>query len=95
MFQGGHRNAVWMLVSGAQMKREQSPDLYQRLLDTPFEKELVDIIKTDLPRTFPDNIYFNQTANHQAHLFNVLIAYAHNNKDVGYCQGLNYIAGMN
>lgn len=26
-------------------------------------------------------------------LFNVLIAYATHNKDVGYCQGLNYIAG--
>lgn len=73
--------------------KEQSPDLYQKILDSPFEKELVDLVKTDLPRTFPDNIYFSKEANHQAHLFNILIAYAHSNRVVGYCQGLNYIAG--
>lgn len=50
----------------------------------------VESIKIDLPRTFPDNIFFN---NIKLQLFNVLIAYAHHNKDVGYCQGLNYIAG--
>lgn len=27
-------------------------------------------------------------------LFNVLATFAHQNKDVGYCQGLNYIAGL-
>lgn len=27
-------------------------------------------------------------------LFHVLVAYAHHNKEVGYCQGLNYIAGL-
>lgn len=50
-------------------------------------------IKIDLPRTFPDNIFFE---NHDIRLklFNVLVAYAHHNKDVGYCQGLNYIAGL-
>lgn len=89
-----HRPAVWMCISGADRIKQQSPDLYQRLLDTPFEKELVDLVKTDLPRTFPDNIYFNKTANHQVHLFNILIAFAHSNRSVGYCQGLNYIAGL-
>ena len=52
---------------------------------------LVDAIKIDLPRTFPDNIYFD---NIKLQLFNILVSYAHHNKDVGYCQGLNYIAGM-
>lgn len=47
----------------------------------------------DLPRTFPDNIHFE---NHDTRLqlFHVLVAYAHHNKEVGYCQGLNYIAGL-
>lgn len=53
---------------------------------------LVESIKIDLPRTFPDNIYF-EDHNTRFQLFNVLVAYAHHNKDVGYCQGLNYIAG--
>lgn len=53
----------------------------------------VESIRIDLPRTFPDNIFFE---NHDIRLklFNVLIAYAHHNKEVGYCQGLNYIAGL-
>ncbi|KAL0849916.1 hypothetical protein ABMA28_011845 [Loxostege sticticalis] len=89
-----HRPSVWMAISQAEKMREQHPDLYQKILDGPFEKELVDLVKTDLPRTFPDNIFFTKEANHQTHLFNVLIAYAHNNRVVGYCQGLNYIAGL-
>lgn len=83
-----------MAISGADKMKDQSPDLFHKILDSPFEKELVDLVKTDLPRTFPDNIYFTKEANHQTHLFNILIAYAHNNRAVGYCQGLNYIAGM-
>lgn len=51
---------------------------------------IVESIKIDLPRTFPDNIFFE---NIKLQLFNVLTAYAHHNRDVGYCQGLNYIAG--
>lgn len=51
----------------------------------------VESIKIDLPRTFPDNIFFD---NIKLQLFNVLTAYAHHNRDVGYCQGLNYIAGV-
>lgn len=93
LYKGEHRPSVWMTISAADRMKEQSPDLYQKILDGPFDKELVDLVKTDLPRTFPDNIYFNKEANHQTHLFNILIAYAHNNRVVGYCQGLNYIAG--
>lgn len=83
-----------MAISEAEIMREQSPDLFHKILDAPFEKELVDLVKTDLPRTFPDNIYFTKEANHQTHLFHILIAYAHSNRVVGYCQGLNYIAGI-
>lgn len=82
-----------MTISEAEKMRDQNSDLYHKILDCPFEKELVDLVKTDLPRTFPDNIYFTKEANYQTHLFNILIAYAHNNRVVGYCQGLNYIAG--
>lgn len=51
---------------------------------------LADQIKIDLPRTFPGNDHFEHF---KQGLYNVLIAYAHHNQDVGYCQGLNYIAG--
>lgn len=51
----------------------------------------VDAIRIDLPRTFPENIFFESI---RTPLFNVLIAYANHNKEIGYCQGLNYIAGL-
>ncbi|XP_015602173.1 growth hormone-regulated TBC protein 1-A isoform X2 [Cephus cinctus] len=91
---GEHRGMVWLSVSGGEDLKNASPDLYQRLLNGPHNREVADIIKTDLPRTFPDNIFFNNTENHQHQLYNVLLAFAHQNKTVGYCQGLNYIAGL-
>ncbi|XP_037925249.1 growth hormone-regulated TBC protein 1 isoform X2 [Hermetia illucens] len=86
-----YRTEVWMKVSGAYQNQQQSPDLYSNLLRAQFDRDTVEAIKIDLPRTFPDNIHF-ETKKRQ--LFNVLIAYAHHNRDVGYCQGLNYIAGL-
>ncbi|KAJ7414383.1 Growth hormone-regulated TBC protein 1 [Willisornis vidua] len=46
-------------------------------------------------RTFPDNVKFRKTADPclQHALYNVLVAYGHHNKAVGYCQGMNFIAG--
>lgn len=41
---------------------------------------------SDLHRTFPDNILFRSEASLQSSLFNVLLAYGHHNKAVGYCQ---------
>uniref|UniRef100_A0A8C2UUJ8 Growth hormone-regulated TBC protein 1 n=1 Tax=Chinchilla lanigera TaxID=34839 RepID=A0A8C2UUJ8_CHILA len=50
---------------------------------------------TDLNRTFPDNVRFRKTAQPclQKALFNVLLAYGLHNQGVGYCQGMNFIAG--
>ncbi|XP_064359854.1 growth hormone-regulated TBC protein 1 isoform X3 [Dromaius novaehollandiae] len=49
----------------------------------------------DMNRTFPDNVKFRKTADPclQHTLYNVLVAYGHHNKAVGYCQGMNFIAG--
>lgn len=66
--------------------KNECPDLYQKLLQSPHNKAVTDIIKTDLPRTFPDNIFFNNIENQQHQLYNILLAFAHQNKTVGYCQ---------
>ena len=89
-FEGPHRPEIWMKISGAYKLQQRSPDLYRNLVAAPHEKEIIDVITIDLPRTFPDNIYFETK---KERLFNILIAYAHHNREVGYCQGLNYIAG--
>lgn len=45
----------------------------------------------DMNRTFPDNVKFRKTADPclQHVLYNVLVAYGHHNKAVGYCQVCN------
>ncbi|KAJ8253245.1 hypothetical protein GJAV_G00210680 [Gymnothorax javanicus] len=90
-----HRALIWMLSSGAQERLENNPGYYHKLLESEHDDRLVDTIRTDLHRTFPDNVHFRKTSNPclQRTLFNVLVAYGHHNKNVGYCQGMNFISG--
>ncbi|CAB1327446.1 unnamed protein product, partial [Coregonus sp. 'balchen'] len=86
-----HRGLTWMAASGAQEHLEKNPGYYHSLLDTTKQQhdpKLVDSIRTDLNRTFPDNVQFRKTSNPclQKTLYNVLLAYGHHNPAVGYCQ---------
>ncbi|XP_070538915.1 growth hormone-regulated TBC protein 1-A-like isoform X3 [Ptychodera flava] len=91
-----HRGMVWMHISGAQKKMEENPGLYEKLLNGPKDQRLIETISTDIHRTFPDNIYFKDGSDEgkRRPLYNVLVAYGHHNKGVGYCQGLNFITGL-
>jgi hypothetical protein len=53
-------------------------------------------IATDIPRTFPTNIFFRgkDPKSLEQPLFNVLLAFANHNSRIGYCQGMNFVAGM-
>ena len=53
-------------------------------------------IAIDIPRTFPTNMFFkgNDPKSLEQPLFNVLLAFAQSNPQTGYCQGLNYVAGL-
>ncbi|XP_006884020.1 PREDICTED: growth hormone-regulated TBC protein 1 [Elephantulus edwardii] len=90
-----HRARVWMGVSGAQARMEQNPGYYHKLLQGERNDSLEEAIRTDMNRTFPDNVKFKKTADPclQKTLYNVLLAYGHHNQRVGYCQGMNFIAG--
>ncbi|CAB1441173.1 unnamed protein product [Pleuronectes platessa] len=90
-----HRALIWMTASGAQDQLEKNPGYYQSLLGAKHDPKLVDTICTDLNRTFPDNLQFRKTSSPclQKALFNVLVANGHHNPTVGYCQGMNFIAG--
>ncbi|KAE8625740.1 hypothetical protein XENTR_v10006376 [Xenopus tropicalis] len=91
-----HRSHVWMVVSGAQAQMDMNTGYFRRMF-TEGEKnpKLLDLVITDLNRTFPDNVLFQKNANPslQKDLYNVLVAYGQHNKTVGYCQGMNFIAG--
>ncbi|XP_058476980.1 growth hormone-regulated TBC protein 1-A-like isoform X2 [Solea solea] len=84
-----------MAASGAQEQLESNPQYYQSLLAIEHDPKLKDTIDADIHRTFPDNVLFQSKAEPslQKALNNVLLAYGHHNKAVGYCQGMNFIAG--
>lgn len=82
---------MWLFTSGSQALMDKNPNLYHNLLQKPFQADIVETVKIDVPRTFPENVYFEMYKNK---LFNVLVAFAHQNDAIGYCQGLNFIAGL-
>ena len=75
-----HRAKVWMIISGANEMKEKEPDLYTNMLTKRVNPRSVVIeqISTDIPRTFPRNIFFthDEPKGMQQQLFNVLLAYA-------------------
>ncbi|XP_035507210.1 growth hormone-regulated TBC protein 1-A-like [Scophthalmus maximus] len=90
-----HRAMIWMAASGAQERQESIPGYYQSLLAMEHDAKLKETIQMDINRTFPNNVLFKSRAESglQRALYNVLLAYGHHNKAVGYCQGMNFIAG--
>lgn len=89
-----HRTNAWMIISGGQLMKEESTLTYNEMKQKINNQTIIDMIQIDLPRTFPDNIYFSSNSNLPSQLFNILATFAHQNSEVGYCQGLNYIAGL-
>ncbi|KAK0142888.1 Growth hormone-regulated TBC protein 1-A [Merluccius polli] len=91
-----HRTLVWMSASGAQQQLDRNPGYYQSVLGAQHDPKLVDTIRTDLNRTFPENVLFRKSSSTclQKELYNVLVAFGHHSPSVGYCQGMNFIAGL-
>ena len=59
-------------------------------LSSPYEKMII----RDLSRTFPKHDFFKRADGlGQESLFNVMKAYSLYDSEVGYCQGLSFIAG--
>ncbi|KRY39357.1 Ecotropic viral integration site 5 -like protein, partial [Trichinella spiralis] len=84
------RTLAWQLLSGA----NQAPahDAYAEYLrsNSPHEKA----IRRDISRTFPEHKFFSEDGRGQQSLFNVMKAYSIHDREVGYCQGSAFVAGM-
>eukprot|EP00439_Symbiodinium_sp_Y106_P057650 s545_g8.t1 len=78
---------VWK--AAAQLDEEPLAD-YGSLCDQ--ENKWTASIEIDVPRTFPELKAFDEEQ--QQRLRRVLNAYASYNPDCGYCQGMNYVAGL-
>lgn len=74
--------------------KQQPPDMsYKELLKQLTAQQHA--ILVDLGRTFPTHPYFSaQLGAGQLALFNLLKAYSLLDKEVGYCQGISFVAGV-
>ncbi|CAE7896758.1 RABGAP1L [Symbiodinium sp. KB8] len=82
------RAEVWQAVLN--IDGHAKPGLYQELQNS--DNEWIHLIEIDVPRTFPENPAFDEAQ--QRCLLRVLKAYANLCADVGYCQGMNFVAGL-
>ncbi|CAL9212102.1 uncharacterized protein LOC135617442 [Musa acuminata AAA Group] len=90
------RPKVWLSVSGAAKKRSTVPESYYDDLIRATEGKITAAtrqIDHDLPRTFPSHPWLDSPEG-QASLRRVLVVYSFRDSDVGYCQGLNYVAAL-
>lgn len=90
------RPKVWFSLSGAAKKKSTVPESYYNDLTKAVEGKVTPATKQidhDLPRTFPGHPWLDTPEGH-ATLRRVLVGYSFRDSDVGYCQGLNYVAAL-
>jgi len=100
------RGDAWFYYAGGDKFLRKQPDLYAQLVlqsQTPkLSTNDKESIERDLHRTFPDNIHFKPdqptTPTTETALLSslrrVLCAFAVHHPQTGYCQSLNFIAGL-
>ncbi|TNN12074.1 Growth hormone-regulated TBC protein [Schistosoma japonicum] len=91
------RSTVWMHLSGAYERMKSNPDAYQLAVSKTPPANIWNVILADVPRTFPENKHFQDTDgpnNKLVSLKRVLSAFAVHFPQIGYCQGMNYIAAV-
>nr|XP_046215158.1 TBC1 domain family member 4 isoform X1 [Oncorhynchus gorbuscha] len=96
----GRRGEVWLLFSQQHRLRHRLPP-GRHAPDTPYQDLLKQLtaqqhsILVDLGRTFPTHQYFSaQLGAGQLSLYNLLKAYSLLDTEVGYCQGISFVAGI-
>uniref|UniRef100_A0A8C9W6Y5 TBC1 domain family member 1 n=1 Tax=Scleropages formosus TaxID=113540 RepID=A0A8C9W6Y5_SCLFO len=95
-----HRGEIWKFLSEQYLLRQQVPSRHPER-ETPYKELLKQLtsqqhaILIDLGRTFPTHPYFAaQLGAGQLSLYNLLKAYSLLDPEVGYCQGLSFVAGV-
>lgn len=85
---------VWLDVSGASTRRAQHPDnYYQNMVVAGQRSSFLRQVDLDVPRTHPGHPWM-QSAGGQQSLRSVLLAFCAHNQQLGYCQSMNYVAGL-
>ena len=74
------------LIKSESPKNKES--IYEKMsTTTPY----LDIILSDIDRTFPKDSKFQKDGKNYKRLYNILTKYSNYNKDIGYAQGLNFM----
>ncbi|XP_020847593.1 TBC1 domain family member 1 isoform X5 [Phascolarctos cinereus] len=96
-----HRGEIWKFLAEQYHLKHQFPSSKQQPKDIPYKELLKQLtshqhsILIDLGRTFPTHPYFSaQLGAGQLSLYNILKAYSLLDQEVGYCQGLSFVAGV-
>ena len=102
-------NAWWYFANGQELLDEnmdqygqllQKIALIEKLPDKEDKYPDLEIIERDLNRTFPDNIHFQRESFQDGEpemiksLRRVLVAFSLYNPKIGYCQSMNFLAGL-
>ncbi|ODV70400.1 hypothetical protein HYPBUDRAFT_151743 [Hyphopichia burtonii NRRL Y-1933] len=103
------RGNAWFFYAGGYEKLNKNTGIYDKIVEntTGIENKDTEVIERDLNRTFPDNFHFNKftgtdikndSNNEETSMIKslrrVLIAFAHYQPQIGYCQSLNFLAGL-
>ncbi|GBP66213.1 TBC1 domain family member 1 [Eumeta japonica] len=96
------RGSVWYFLAEQATLRSPPPDIRKfPNYNTPYHTLLAGLTKhqhailIDLGRTFPQHSYFASALGPgQLAMYNILKAYSLLDPDVGYCQGLSFVAGV-
>ncbi|XP_031198247.1 TBC1 domain family member 1 isoform X4 [Mastomys coucha] len=95
-----HRGEIWKFLAEQFHLKHPFPSK-QQPKDVPYKELLKKLtsqqhaILIDLGRTFPTHPYFSaQLGAGQLSLYNILKAYSLLDQEVGYCQGLSFVAGI-
>ena len=86
------RGETWYNIARAHKKWKHVPGYYQRLVNKKNFASGIDVAK-DIQRTFPCHVFFASQVI-QDSLQRILLAYSIRNPAVGYCQSMNFLAGI-
>ena len=79
-------NSSLMILSPAILRKKYTDLIFEK--NNKYDAD----IKKDLTRTFPNNILFKYGNSYYNKLYHILTAYSNFNKNIGYIQGLNFLA---
>ncbi|ODQ82963.1 hypothetical protein BABINDRAFT_159442 [Babjeviella inositovora NRRL Y-12698] len=99
------RGHAWFHYARGHEKLAQNAGVYDAIVASTIDLHNKDteIIERDLNRTFPDNLHFRSDETQQQRetetplvqaLRRVLVAFSQHLPTIGYCQSLNFLAGM-